>query len=106
MQERVSEWAILRQQAGRLSQDQLEQGAAGDHLLGWRSACAELLEARELIEALCKAAAWNYSGSDLFPPGSLIGGPTTNDAMRYLASIDRLKIESDDGVRMVGRLKP
>lgn len=52
--------------------------------------CAELLEARELIERLLYR---NNAGA-------------YNAGKRYLASIGRLEIESDDGVRVVGRLKP
>ena len=67
------------------------------------SMAAELLEARELIEA--NVQMYFKMFADKF--GSLDSeDPHWAAEMRYLASIGRLEIESDDGVRVVGRLKP
>lgn len=98
MQERLTDAELLEHKLGTMTEWDVTRFNS--------LASAELLEARELIEEAAKQHCWDWAAdlNNLMQLNSQRNKKCTR-RLRYLASIGRLEIESDDGVRVVGRLK-
>ena len=68
-------YASIRDHSQKLTKEQLEQGAECDHLLGWQSACRELLELRNQVAELVAAA--QFMVDHMYAEGMLPHGTFT-----------------------------